>query len=167
MEIKAKNNYLRISPRKVRALCDLIRDMEIEEAEIQLENSTKKAARPVNKLLKSAIANAENNFEINKENLQIKEIAADKGPTMKRWRPRAFGRTTPIDKKTTHLTITLAPKKETEPASKKKKKEKEQIQTKKEAPKQKKSFSNKPQDQKQQKGPQKEKKDSFFRRKSI
>lgn len=167
MEIKAKNNYLRISPRKVRAICDLIRDMEIGEAEIQLENSTKKAARPVKKLLKSAIANAENNFEIDKKNLQIKEITADKGPTMKRWQPRAFGRTTPIDKRTTHLTITLAPKKEVKPVGKKEEGEEEQIQTKKEAPTQKKSFSNKPQDQKQQKGPQKEKKDSFFRRKSI
>ena len=100
MDIKAKNNHLRISPRKVRAVCDLVRDMKIDEAQIQLENLTKKAARPVKKLLESAIANAENNFDIGKENLYIKEITADKGPTMKRWRPRAFGRTTPIDKRT-------------------------------------------------------------------
>lgn len=168
MEINAKNNYLRITPRKVRAICDLIRDMDIDEALIQLENSTKKAARPVKKLLESAIANAENNQDIDRSQLEIKEIKADKGPTLKRWQPRAFGRATPINKRTTNLEIILTPTAEAAPETKEKSPE-EELETKEEAPTKKKTFSQRNKEKTESQKPQDKdsKKDSFFKRKSI
>jgi large subunit ribosomal protein L22 len=168
MEINAKNNYLRIPPRKTRAVCDLIRDMEIEEALIQLENSTKKAARPVKKLLESAIANAENNHDLDRSQLEIKEIKADKGPTLKRWQPRAFGRATPINKRTSNLEIILTPETEVKPQAKKETPQ-EELETKDEAPTKKKTFSQRNREKKesQKPGAKESKKDSFFKRKSI
>lgn len=168
MEINAKNNYLRITPRKTRAVCDLIRDMEIKEALIQLENSTKKAARPVKKLLNSAIANAENNHDIDRSKLEIKKIKADKGPTLKRWQPRAFGRATPINKRTTNLEIILTPTTETKPEKTKKTSE-EELETREDTPTKKKTFSQRNKEKTDSQKPQAEhsKKDSFFKRKSI
>lgn len=168
MEINAKNNYLRIPPRKTRAVCDFVRDMEIEKALVQLENSTKKAARPVKKLLKSAIANAENNHDLGRSQLEIKEIRADKGPTLKRWQPRAFGRATPIDKRTTNLEIILEPTTEVKPENEQGTSE-EEIETKEEAPTKKKTFAQRNKEKAESQKPDAEdsKKDSFFKRKSI
>jgi large subunit ribosomal protein L22 len=121
--ITAKLRYLRISPRKVRLVTDLIKGLPVEEAERQLEFLTKRAARPVLKLLSSALANAQSNSKLAKENLYIDKVIVEGGPMLKRWQPRAMGRATPIRKRTSHITLILnvkedsvAPeKKETEP----------------------------------------------------
>ena len=110
MQIKAKAKYIRISPRKVRLVLGLIRGMDIEEALVQLDFLKKEAAKPVKKLLESALANAVNNFNLDKSNLYIDQITADDGPTLKRWQPRAFGRATPLRKRSSHIAITLAEK---------------------------------------------------------
>lgn len=108
MEIRAKVKYIKNSPRKVRLVASLIRGLEVEKAENQLKFMNKKAARPTSKLLASAVANAENNFELKKDNLFISEIKVNEGPTMKRWMPRARGRATTIRKRTSHIELTLA-----------------------------------------------------------
>jgi large subunit ribosomal protein L22 len=111
MEIKAKLNYLRIAPRKVRSVVDLIRGKEIREAEAQLKFVSRRASDPVLKLLKSAVANAKSNFNIDKENLFIKEIIVNEGVPYKRYRPMSRDRAYPILKRTSHIVITLGIKK--------------------------------------------------------
>jgi large subunit ribosomal protein L22 len=130
MEVKAQAKYVRMSPRKIRLVADLIRSLEVEKAEFQLSFMTKAAAEPVLKLLKSAVANALHDFKLKKENLYVKEIRADAGPTLKRWQPRAFGRATPIRKRSAHIAVVLGEKKESRlPLAEKlqEKKEKPQI----------------------------------------
>ncbi len=107
MKVDAKLNHLRIAPRKVRLVVDLIRGRKVSEAEDRLKFTSKRAVKPVMKLLKSAIANAEHNFDLIADNLYISEIRVDQGPTLKRWRPRARGATNQIQKKTSHITIVL------------------------------------------------------------
>ena len=107
MEIKASARFVRMSPRKVRLVINMIRGKKAADALDILEFSTRWAKRPISKLLESAIANAEHNFKLQKENLYVKTIKADGGPMMKRWTPRAFGRATPIRKRTSHITIVL------------------------------------------------------------
>lgn len=107
MSITVKLNYLRISPRKVRLVTDLIRRKTVPEAEKILEFTIKKAAEPILKLLKSGIATAENDFKLIRSNLYISKIFVDEGPTLKRWRPRARGRIHPINKRTSHITLVL------------------------------------------------------------
>lgn len=107
MEVVAKLKYLRMSPRKVRLVVDLIRGMEVKRAKSYLQFSTKRAGAQVLKLLNSAVANAANNFKKEKEGLYIKKIFVDQGPTYKRYRPRARGMTSPINKRTSHITIVL------------------------------------------------------------
>lgn len=107
MEVKAKLRFLRIAPRKVRLVADLIRAKSALAAESQLSFMPKGSARPMLKLLNSAVANAENNFKLKKDNLYIKRIMVDEGPKLKRWRPRAFGRAAPILKRSSHITIIL------------------------------------------------------------
>jgi large subunit ribosomal protein L22 len=99
-----------MSPRKVRLVVDAIRGMSVVAADTKLSFLPKLAATPVHKLLRSAIANAEHNFQLKKEDLFIKTIVADGGPTLKRSQPRAFGRAAPIRKRTTHITLVLATK---------------------------------------------------------
>ncbi len=122
MEIKAKAKYVRISPRKVRAVLDLIKGLDVVEARNQLMFVKKRAKEPILKVLDSAIANAETNFKIKKDNLYIKRAIAEEGPTLKRFQPRAFGRATPIRKRSTHILIVLEEKvkKEKEELGKKK-----------------------------------------------
>lgn len=108
MEIKANAKHVKMSPRKVRLVVDAIRGLGVEKAEDQLRFIKKLATKPVAKLIKSAIANAENNFELEKSNLYIKEIRVDDGPTAHRWMPRAYGRATPIRKRTSHISLILA-----------------------------------------------------------
>lgn len=112
MEVKAKLKHLRMSPRKVRLVAGLVRGMETNKALDQLKFANKKAAKPVEKLLSSCIANAVNNYELEKDNLFIKEIRVDDGVTLKRWMPRAHGRATPIRKRCSHVIITLSEIKE-------------------------------------------------------
>lgn len=107
MEIVAKLNYLRISPRKTRLVVDLLRGMEVERAKTQLAFSTKRVSVPILKLLNSAIANAKNNFSKSGEGLYIKKIYVDQGPTYKRFRPRARGVVGRINKRTSHISIIL------------------------------------------------------------
>lgn len=108
MEIKAKAKHIKASPRKVRLVVDLIRGLNVDQALNQLTFVNKKATGSIEKLVKSAIANALNNFELKENNLFIKEIRVDEGPTMKRWQPRARGRACPIRKRTSHVNIVLS-----------------------------------------------------------
>ncbi|MEA3272116.1 MAG: 50S ribosomal protein L22 [Patescibacteria group bacterium] len=110
MEIKASVKYIRKSPRKVRLVVDLIRGLDVKDAENQLKFTPKLAKEPILKLLRSAIANAENNFQLKKENLFIKKIVVDEGPTLKRWHPRAHGRAATIRKRSSHIDIVLGEK---------------------------------------------------------
>ena len=112
MEITAKLNYLRIAPRKMRLLADLIRGEKIEKAITLLDFSIKKGSRPLKKVLEQAVANAENNFQLEKPSLYISKITIDEGPKLKRWRARARGRAARIEKKTSHISLTLSEVKE-------------------------------------------------------
>ncbi len=112
MEIKAKAKHIRMSPRKVRLVVDVARGKEVQTALEQLKFINKLAVRPVVKLINSAIANAKHNFEIEPDNLYIKEIKVDGGPTSHRWMPRAFGRATPLRKRTSHINLVLSEIKE-------------------------------------------------------
>lgn len=105
--IKAKLRHLRISPRKVRLVTDLIKGLDVKKAQKQLEFSPKGVATPILKLLNSAIANARHNANLDENNLYISSILVDPGPTLKRWMPRAMGRATSIMKRTSHITISL------------------------------------------------------------
>ena len=119
MEVKAKLSYLRIAPRKVRLVTDLIKGKKVEKAQTILNFTTKKAAQPVLKLLNSALASAINNFQMQESNMYISKVLVNEGPKLKRWRARARGRAFAIQKKTSHITIVLQ---ETEKAPRKKKK---------------------------------------------
>lgn len=110
MSVIAKSNYLRISPRKIRLVTDLIKGLDVTEAKHQLRFLTKKAAKSIAKLLDSAVSNAQHNFNLDKNNLYIAKILVNQGPTLKRWMPRAFGRATPIAKRTSHITLVLEEK---------------------------------------------------------
>jgi len=110
MEIKAQLNYLRTAPRKVRSVVDLIRGKEIKEVEHQLRFLSRKSTAPILKLLKSAIADAKNNFNIDKENLFIKNILVNAGVPFRRWRSVSRGRTYPIMKRTSHIIMVLGVK---------------------------------------------------------
>ncbi|NCD00937.1 50S ribosomal protein L22 [bacterium] len=107
MEVKASLNNLRVSPRKVRLLADLIRGLDVNKALDQLNFSNKRAKTPLMKLLNSAIANAEHNFNFQKDNLRIKTITVDEDKTLKRWMPRAYGRATTIRKRGSRVNIVL------------------------------------------------------------
>ena len=100
-------NKLRIAPRKVRQVVALIKGSPVEEAEIQLKFQSKRAALPILKLLKSGAASAINNFNLSPDNLYVANIFVDEGQTLKRFRPRAFGRAGAIHKKTSHITLVL------------------------------------------------------------
>jgi|SRR5436309_243733 ribosomal protein L22 len=108
--VRAQAKYVRSSPRKARLVCDHIRGKTVEEARAILSHTPRTVARDWSKLLESAVANAENNHELVGEDLYVKSITADDGPTIRRFRPRAMGRATRIRKRTTHLTILLTPK---------------------------------------------------------
>ena len=110
MEAKAHLKYLRSSPRKVSILCDLIRGKDVKTACAYIMSTPKAASEPVLKLLKSAIANAENNNGMDVEKLYVSTAIANPGPVLKRGRPRAKGRYNRILKRTTHLTIGVSEK---------------------------------------------------------
>jgi large subunit ribosomal protein L22 len=109
MDVHASLRHLHMAPRKVRLVVDLIRSLPVAEAELRLNFLKRDAALPVLKLLRSAIANAEHNFKLDRTTLVVKTITADSGVTMKRSRPRAMGRAAPIRKRTTHINLVLAP----------------------------------------------------------
>ena len=107
MEATAKATYLRIAPRKVQIVLDLIRNKPADEAMAILKHTPKAACEPLEKLLKSAIANAENNFNMDVTKLYVSECFVCPGPTLKRMMPRAKGRGDRILKRTSHMTIVL------------------------------------------------------------
>ena len=107
MEARAVAKYVRISPRKVRLIIDQLRGKRVEEALNLLNFAPQKSAFIVKKLISSAVANAEENTEIDVDTLFVKSIYADEGPTLKRFRPRAMGRATRIRKRTSHITVIL------------------------------------------------------------
>ncbi len=109
-EARAVLRYARISPRKVKIVNDLIRNKPVGEAMGILNNTPKAASELLIKLLGSAVANAENNFSMSRDNLYISEIYANEGPTLKRIRPRAQGRAFRIMKRTSHITIVVKEK---------------------------------------------------------
>lgn len=108
MIVSAKLKYLRIAPRKVRLVADLIRGKSVEESQRILNFTPKRASHPLFKLLKSAIANAKNNFQIEEKNLYISKIFVDEGPKLKRWHPQSRGRAAEIQKKSSHIFIELS-----------------------------------------------------------
>ncbi|UTI67045.1 50S ribosomal protein L22 [Paraconexibacter antarcticus] len=108
--VRAQAKYVRTSARKARLVCDQIRGKGVDEAYAILAHTPRAVAEDWEKLLKSAVANAENNHELIGDDLKIVAVFADEGPTLKRFRPRAMGRATPIRKRTSHLTIQLTPK---------------------------------------------------------
>ncbi len=107
MEVIAKTRYLRMSPQKVRLVLDAVRGKTVEQARVQLSFLNKTACEPVLKLINSAVANATNNFGLSAEGLWVKKITADGGPILYRFRPAAMGRSTPIRKRTSHVTVVL------------------------------------------------------------
>jgi len=112
MEAKAVARYIRISPRKVRLVVDMIRGKKVDEALAILQHTPNISREPVTKVLKSAIANAEHNYDMNPDDLYITKIYVDQGPTLKRIKPRAHGRADRIRKRTSHITVFVGDKKE-------------------------------------------------------
>ena len=111
-QAKAIARTVRIAPRKVRLVVDLIRGKQVGEAVAILRHTPKAASPVVEKVLKSAVANAEHNYELDVNNLVVSEVFVDEGPTLKRFRPRAQGRASAINKRTSHITIVVSEKKE-------------------------------------------------------
>ncbi|RLB04736.1 MAG: 50S ribosomal protein L22 [Deltaproteobacteria bacterium] len=107
MEVRAVSKYIRISPQKARLVADLIRGKDVDEALSILKFTPKKAARLIDKTLRSAIANAEQTKVIDVDSLYVKKIYVDQGPTMKRWMAKAMGRASRILKRTSHITVVL------------------------------------------------------------
>ncbi|MDR0906298.1 MAG: 50S ribosomal protein L22 [Oscillospiraceae bacterium] len=107
---KAQLNYARIAPRKVKIVCDLIRGKDTKTAAALLNSTPKAASELLLKLIKSAVANAENNFALDPDKLYISETYANPGPILKRMMPRAQGRGFRINKRTSHITVVVAEK---------------------------------------------------------
>ena len=111
MEVRAVSKYLRVSAQKTRLVADMVRGKKVDEALILLRFTPKKSGRLITKVLRSAMANAENTKAVDLEKLYIKTIKIDQGPRLKRFRPRAMGRATRIIKPSSHITVVLDEKK--------------------------------------------------------
>ena len=107
--VRATARFLRVSPRKARLVADQVRGMPVLEAQELLAFSPRGAAGDISKLIASAAANAENNHELVADDMEIAEIRVDDGPTLKRWRARARGRATRIERRTSHVSVALKP----------------------------------------------------------
>jgi len=112
MEARAIAKYLRISPSKVRIVADLVRGKPVKEALAILRYTPKRASHHIYKVISSAAANAENNFDMDKDTLMVSEIYVDEGAIMKRYHPRQRGRAFPIQKKTSHITVVVREREE-------------------------------------------------------
>ena len=108
MKVRAHTRFIRQSPYKVRRVLDLVRGLPVEEAQHVLRLTNRAAADPIAKTLRSAVANAEHNHALDAEDLVVAEAFADEGPTLRRYRPRARGRATRINKRTSHITIVVS-----------------------------------------------------------
>ena len=107
--VRASARYVRIAPRKARLIADQVRGLHIEKARALLQFSPRSAAQDIQKLIDSAASNAENNHDLIGDEMKISSITVDEGPTLKRFRPRAQGRATPIHKRTSHIAVALTP----------------------------------------------------------
>jgi ribosomal protein L22 len=107
--VNARARYVRVAPRKARLVADQVRGMPLEDARALLRFSTRSAAQDIRKLIESAAANAEANHDLVADDLLIKDIHVDEGPTLRRYRPRALGRATRINKRTSHIAVALTP----------------------------------------------------------
>jgi len=107
--VRARARYVRIAPRKARLIADQVRGMHIEQARALLQFSPRGAAQDIHKLINSAAANAENNHDLVGDEMRVASITVDEGPTLRRYRPRAMGRATPINKRTSHIAVALTP----------------------------------------------------------
>lgn len=107
MEITARAKYIRMSPRKIRLVANLITGMDTDKAKWQLTFNKKVASNTLLKILNSAIANAKENYGADEKNLKVKSVTVDGGPALKRWMPRAHGRATPLRKETSHVELIL------------------------------------------------------------
>ena len=112
MEVKAIARYVRVSPRKARIVVDQVRGKSVERAREILAFTNRAVAEDVEKVLNSAVANAEHNNHLRADNLVVKAAFVDEGPTLKRIRPRAKGSASRIRKRTSHITIIVAPREE-------------------------------------------------------
>ena len=110
--VTATAKYIRVSPRKVRLVADQVRGKHIDDARSLLQFSPRTAADDVAKVIESAAANAEANHDLIGDEMIVHTIRVDEGPTLKRFRPRAMGRATPIHKRTCHITVALTPEDE-------------------------------------------------------
>jgi len=108
MEAKAVAKYIRLSPKKVHLVARMIRGKRVKEAQALLRFVPNRAARVLEKALNSAVANAENNYDLDRENLVVARAFADEGPTMKRLMPRARGRADVIARRSSHVTVVVA-----------------------------------------------------------
>jgi len=122
--MKATLKQYRQSPRKVRLVADLIRGKKVDRALTDLEFATKRASVALRKLLNTAVAGAKHDFKVEKKDLFVKEITVDQGPTLHRWRARARGRTSPINKRTSHVSVILEKSEESKKPKTKAKSEK-------------------------------------------
>lgn len=112
LEVRATAKYVRVAPRKARAVVSLIRNLPVERALEVLTFSTRGASEDVAKVLRSAVANAKHNLDLRPETLVVKCAFVDEGPTLKRIRPRAKGSASRINKRMSHITVVVAPRKE-------------------------------------------------------
>ncbi len=110
--VRASSRYVRIAPRKARLVADQIRGLHIDRARALLQFSPRGAAQDIGKLIESAASNAENNHDLVADEMRVAEITVDEGPTLRRFRPRALGRATPINKRTSHIAVALSPEEE-------------------------------------------------------
>jgi large subunit ribosomal protein L22 len=107
--VRASSRYVRVAPRKARLIADQVRGLQIDRARALLQFSPRAAAEDIGKLIESAAANAENNHDLVADEMRVAEITVDEGPTLRRYRPRALGRATPINKRTSHIAVALSP----------------------------------------------------------
>lgn len=107
--VRASSRYVRVAPRKARLIADQVRGLQIDRARALLQFSPRGVAQDIGKLIESAAANAENNHDLVADEMRISEITVDEGPTLRRFRPRALGRATPIHKRTSHIAVALSP----------------------------------------------------------
>ena len=110
--VRASSRYVRVAPRKARLVADQVRGLHIEKARALLQFSPRGAARDIGKVIESAASNAENNHDLVADEMRVAEITVDEGPTLRRFRPRALGRATPINKRTSHIAVALSPEEE-------------------------------------------------------
>ena len=110
--VRARARFLRVAPRKARLVADQVRGLPVEEARSQLAFSTRGAARDIAKLIDSAAANAEANHDLVADELRVADIRVDEGPVLRRWRARARGRATRVEKRTSHVSVALTPSEE-------------------------------------------------------